>query len=1286
VALIRFRREARTAALLHHTNIVPVFGVGEHEGVWYYAMQYIRGRGLDAVLREVAALRQGEGGDCQPADSLPAGLATGLVTGWYSGLTAPARPPEVAPQSTPEPDGPPKGRAAAPPSGAGATAAARPPSDSAVLAGPESRYFREAARMARQAAEALAYAHAHGVVHRDIKPANLLLDVQGTVWVTDFGLAKGEGGEDLTRPGDVVGTLRYLAPERFRGRADARSDIYSLGMTLYELLALQPAFRASHRVQLMHAILHDQPVRPRAHDRRIPRDLETIVLKAIAKDPADRFPDAGEMAAELGRFLEGRPIRSRRLSPFERVWRWSRRNPALAASSLMASVLALLLVIGSVVAAWSYREQRDAVAAEQGKTEAERRKTEAELGRSLLEQARAERLSGRPGRRDAALTALARAAGLAREVGAPPGDLARLRDEVIAATALDDLRPVRTDSGLDLDPRWAACTPDADRYVLLGEEGTIHIHRLSDRSEVRAVAADRPRAREWPVLSADGRFLSAWARPSSIELWDLQRGEVPAAWPADVRRVAFRPDGRQLAALRADGELRLYDLPALTEAARHRLGFDVPEPTSYGSMGLSGDGRRLAIARRDWGAIDVLDPASGRVVRSLPAPEPRDYGAVALDHAGTVLAFARDLAITIHDLADGAVLARLEGHQGAGIIPVFQPGGGLLATSAWDGTTRLWDPLRGRPLTAFSGGLVGWHRDRSRLSIYRNRELTTYQLGGAVGRRTIDGRALGDPPGETIHGPARAAYSPDGRLIALPYRIDGVRIVRASDGRPLARLKIGECDEALFLPDGGLLTHNGWGLLRWPLRHLGGGAWRLGPPEPLLLIEHRRMPAGMDTAAAGHLVGVSDPLRRAAVLLDPDRPGRRTWLAEHAWVCSVALSPDGRRAATGSAAPGPDGRDVRVWGAADGAPATRLEVGSARVAFSPDGRWLGVGGAGGYRFYDTNSWAPGAEVEHGRVPASLPVAFHPGGRVAAVVGASGMAVRLVEVESGRELAVLEPPEPSGVNLMSFSPDGRYLAVPQDNQRVHVWDLAAIRRELDALGLAAGIPDIFGGAAAGDPPPLDRIEVRGAGWAELLLPMIRQVVHEVGIALRNLADPRLDDPTELVERGDRWHRMGRWRWAAADYRAALARRPESIIADHALARLLAEAPGRGDPEEAVGRARSAVRRWPSRPEYRRTLGLALYRAGRYAEAAAELELNIPRDRDEAGLDGLILAMCRLRLGQPAGARAALAEAVRWRAAQEALRSDRSAEFERLLREARSVLDGTLPDLPADVFAR
>jgi serine/threonine protein kinase len=215
-----------------------------------------------------------------------------------------------------------------------------------------------------QAAEALAHAHEHGVIHRDIKPANLLLDAQGTIWVTDFGLAKRERAEALTNPGDLVGTLRYMAPERFQGKTDHRCDIYSLGLSLYEMLVLRPAYPACHRFELVKAIIDGEPVRPRKLDPGIPRDLETIILKAIAKDPADRFSTAAEMARELGRFVESRPIRSRRVSLAERVWRWSQRNPAVAALALLAGLM-IILAIGSTTAAWTFREQRDALRREQ---------------------------------------------------------------------------------------------------------------------------------------------------------------------------------------------------------------------------------------------------------------------------------------------------------------------------------------------------------------------------------------------------------------------------------------------------------------------------------------------------------------------------------------------------------------------------------------------------------------------------------------------------------------------------------------------------------------------------------------------------------------------------------------------------------------------------------------------------------------------------------------------------------------------------------------------------------
>ena len=162
--------------------------------------------------------------------------------------------------------------------------------------GTESQFYRSVARIGAQVADALAYAHQQGVLHRDIKPSNLLLDVAGRVWVTDFGLAKVEGSEGPTRTGDIVGTVRYMPPERFDGWSDHRSDVYSLGATLYELLTLHPLFGATRQSELIEKVLHDSPEAPRKLDPKVPRDLETIVLKAIAKEPGDRYATARRSA------------------------------------------------------------------------------------------------------------------------------------------------------------------------------------------------------------------------------------------------------------------------------------------------------------------------------------------------------------------------------------------------------------------------------------------------------------------------------------------------------------------------------------------------------------------------------------------------------------------------------------------------------------------------------------------------------------------------------------------------------------------------------------------------------------------------------------------------------------------------------------------------------------------------------------------------------------------------------------------------------------------------------
>jgi tetratricopeptide (TPR) repeat protein len=211
------------------------------------------------------------------------------------------------------------------------------------------------ARAGLQAAEALAYAHSEGVLHRDIKPSNLLLDAKGNIWITDFGLAKTEDTEALTQSGDFIGTLRYMAPERLEGWSDRRSDLYGLGVTLYELLTLRPLFTSKGRAELVRRIAEDAPLPPRKLDPAIPVDLETIVLKAVAKEPAARYHRAEQMAEDLRRFLADRPILARRSNLLERSVRWCRRNPVVAA---LATAVAALLVVAVVILTLSNAEIR----------------------------------------------------------------------------------------------------------------------------------------------------------------------------------------------------------------------------------------------------------------------------------------------------------------------------------------------------------------------------------------------------------------------------------------------------------------------------------------------------------------------------------------------------------------------------------------------------------------------------------------------------------------------------------------------------------------------------------------------------------------------------------------------------------------------------------------------------------------------------------------------------------------------------------------------------------------
>jgi hypothetical protein len=308
--LQRFQNEARAAAQLHHTNIVPVYAVGCERGIHFYAMQLIKGHSLAQVIQQ---LRQAVGRAAPEEKSTVVPALTGSAAG-------------AAPGPVPQ----------------GSTVL------STQRANKRREFFRTIARSVVQAAEALDYAHHMGVVHRDIKPGNLLIDELERLWVTDFGLAQFHSEDGLTQTGDVLGTLRYMSPEQAAGRwivLDHRSDIYSLGATLYELATLEPLFPGRNRQELLQQVLHEEPRPPRAVEPTVPVELETIILKAVSKDPGDRYATSKDLAADLGRFLDDKPVLARRPSLFERARKWSRRHPSMVGAALVI----LLLVTGGLL-------------------------------------------------------------------------------------------------------------------------------------------------------------------------------------------------------------------------------------------------------------------------------------------------------------------------------------------------------------------------------------------------------------------------------------------------------------------------------------------------------------------------------------------------------------------------------------------------------------------------------------------------------------------------------------------------------------------------------------------------------------------------------------------------------------------------------------------------------------------------------------------------------------------------------------------------------------------------
>jgi WD40 repeat protein/serine/threonine protein kinase len=1060
----RFEREARAAAKLHHTNIVPVFGVGEHDGVPYYVMQLIDGRGLDAVLLELrsrpAPSPPATLADSPPAEPAPADIGTTL--------TVPSPPDGTPPRPTAQPE-------------PGAAPVLPGSSSSSLSGGKSGSYWRDVARIGAQVADALEYAHRQGILHRDIKPSNLLLDSQGAVWVTDFGLAKAEDSDNLTQAGDIIGTLRYMPPEAFEGRGDRRADIYALGLTLYELLALRPAYREADRNQLVRQVMTAEPARLDRINALIPRDLVTVVHKAADRDPARRYQKAGELGDDLRRFLADQPIKARRTSSLERLVRWARHNRGVAAALAAIALILVAVAVGSGVAAVQFR--RLAVTADLERDKAEQSAVEA---RQRSEAERWQRYRSNIAAAGSALQ-LQSSGAARRALEAAPAEY-RDWEWLHFTSRLDEARLVLSGLGmLDLNPSgvvsfrpdgkqiatteqadgtvrvWDAATgrevgvlpgqgqpimklafgPDGQRLLVFSIDGTL-------RSWDPAANGARVLLRIPPfwqtigdILSPNQSFLFG-VKDHTAQLWDIGIGRKRADLTGQLTKdsltaVAFSPDSRYLAYSTEDFATHIWDMRTGAEAHVLR-----GHTSDIRALAFSPDGKRLASGSAyPENTARLWDVATGKVIEVLRGHR-NEVTRVAFSPDGTRLATAsQDQTARLWDGVTGREIATLQGHRGPVHHVAFRPDGRQFVTSSHDGTLRLWDAAAGDPVAVLHGHAAGvW-------AAVFSPDGALLASASADGTVRLWDMALAERSG-VLRGHTSyvydVAFSPDGTRAASAAWDGTVRLwdptscLQTRTPLPLPdgalRVVVGVC----FHPDGKqIASANGDGFLRvWDtasgkvLRKLRypGGDWKLYP-------RGRFDPKGTLLAA-----GSTDGLIR---LWGAEGDEPVATLAGHEGVAGdVAFHPDGAQLASG----GVD-KTVRLWDVATRQPAAVLRGHTGivtRVGYSADGRLLASASEDRtVRLWDAARGEALAVLPHGSIVYG--VAFNPSGtRLAA--GCADNTIRLWDVGVARRAGGKEAPEAevaelrghdAYVHAVDWSPDGTRLISASGDGTVRVWD-------------------------------------------------------------------------------------------------------------------------------------------------------------------------------------------------------------------------------------------------------
>jgi WD40 repeat protein len=927
----------------------------------------------------------------------------------------------------------------------------------------------EAARLVADIARAVHHAHQRGILHRDLKPSNILLDPHGHPHVTDFGLAKKlVGNSSLSISGSIMGTPSYMSPEQAsgqRGMITTATDVYGLGAILYAVLTGRPPFQADSVLDTLQQVRERPPEPPRKVERHVHRDLETICLKCLDKDPKRRYGSADAVADDLDRYLRGEPILARRANVPERLAKWARRKPAIAA---LVALLLLVATTGLAGVVWQWgeaRSQRDQAVAARNlavdqRREAQRRSTRLALDRGLglCEQ----------GHADYGLLWLARGLQLAKTDADDLQRLLRLsldgwrhqvhplrgilehQAQVLTVAFRPDGRAMLT-GGWDYAARlWDAdgkplgdpwqhqaavgsvmFGPDGKTALTLSHAGVAQLWDVTTGKALGEPLAHKPFVR-LAVWSPDGRTVLTGGSDGSVWLWDaatrapilraLQAHGKPSTHDGDLRAAAFSPDGKSFLTSSYDHTARLWET-----ASGRAIGKPMQHQDQVIAVAFSPDGKTVLTASFDHTAR-LWDAASGEP-RMEPLRHPYMVYAAAFSPDGKIILTGGGERVgRLWDTATGAPLGPPLPHRGGVSVVSFSPDGRVALTGSSDNTARLWDVAMGMPLgaplrhqgflqsAAFrpDGQLVltGSYDRSARLwevdagphaTVLRNEGRVARQATGFEPTTSMRTNDLRHAGLITV-----AIFSPDSRSVLTGDWEGTARLWDVTSGKPIGK-PLEHSDPitaAVFHPDGKTVL-------------IGSG--RLTVPSGGGQIQVRRGEARLWSVADGTALPFS--------------------IAHQGQVLALAFSPDARTILTGSA-----DLTARLWDAATGRPISpplSHERVVHHVAFSSDGKVALTADQDETRRWDV---ATGKLIDppiryHGKMPA-MDLAFRSDGR-AVLVGFDDHTARVYGTTSGQPLC---PPlrHQGMVAAVAFSPDGKLAVTGSQDATARIWELATGR--------------------------------------------------------------------------------------------------------------------------------------------------------------------------------------------------------------------------------------------------